>query len=71
MKSKPPLRKKRVPQVVAAKYRQNATLYWIDNLGPVNELYRVKGEWINSLYDTANPKVLEYFTGSSRKCPWR
>ena len=37
-------------------YEVNATLYWIDNLGPVNELYRVKGEWINSLYDTANPE---------------
>ena len=38
------------------KVQANATLYWIDNLGPVNELYRVKGEWINSLYDTANPE---------------
>ena len=38
------------------KVQANATLYWIDNIGPVNELYRVKGEWFNSLYDTANPE---------------
>lgn len=38
------------------KVQANVALHWVDNLGSINELHWVRGEWVNSLYNTTSPR---------------